>query len=252
MGKVLLIYFILTITPASALAVLGEVVNSFPAPDEKPRALARSPESLFVYCYAWGDNIWRLNPTNGSVVSSFPSPFGVFTRGLSYSWGGNLWIGNWYNNYVYRCAASNGSIYGSWDAGHKPQGLAVECAGDGGFNPRAIFSSDITPRYVWRHDLTSGRIYSSFKPGAHIVDIAWDWRNNVVWGGYSSTIYGYRTAGATVFSFPSPGTSPYGFAYYAEYLYVATYEKNFIWQIHCPSFEPVVPSSIGKIKTFYK
>jgi hypothetical protein len=238
--------------PAAARAVLGEVVNSFPAPDEKPRALARSPEYLFVYCYTWGDNIWRLNPATGSVVSSFQSPLGVFTTGLSYSWGGNLWIGNWYNNYVYRCAESNGSIYGSWYAGHKPQGLAVEATGDGGFNPRAIFSSNTSPRRVWRHALTSGSIYSSFNPSEPIVDIAWDWRNKVVWGGYSSTIYGYRTTGAKVCSFPSPAAQPYGFTYYGQYLSVSTYENNYIWEIHCPPFDAVAPSSIGKIKTLYK
>jgi hypothetical protein len=252
MFKVLSIFIMALNIPAAARAVLGEVVNSFPAPDEKPRAAARSPESLYVYCFTWGDYIWRLNPGTGSVLGSFPSPCGIFTDGLSYSAENNLWVGSWYNNYVYRCNADNGSIISSWNAQHRIMGLAIECSGDGGVNPSAIFASNVFPRGVWRHNLTTGSILSSFSEVKPFVDISWDWRNKIIWGAYESTVYGYRANGSCVASFTFPRKLPYGFAYFGEYLYVTTYDDNYVWQIHCPAFPGIEPLSFGKVKALFR
>ena len=131
-------------------------------------------------------------------------------------------------------------------------GLAIECFGDGGVNARAIFASNVFPRGVWRHDLTTGSVISSFSAVKPFVDICWDWRNKIIWGGYQSTVYGYRTNGSCVASFASPGDLPYGFAYFGEYLYVTTYGDNYIWQIHCPSFPAVEPTSAGKVKALFR
>jgi hypothetical protein len=243
--------FFLTVA-VTTYGALGDVVNSYPAPAPNPRAAARGPDTLFVYCFSSGDNIWCLNPANGSVSGSFPSPCGVFTEGLSYSSENNLWVGSWYNDYVYRCNADDGSIISSWYAQHGFMGLAIEGYGDGGANAHAIFTSNVYPRGIWRHNLSNGSILSSFSNLQPLVDICWDWRNKIIWGGYQSTIFGYRANGSFVASFASPEDLPYGFAYFGEYLYVTTYRNNYLWQIHCPSFPGVEPFSAGRVKALFR
>lgn len=76
----------------TAYAYLGQVITSYPAPANNPIALAARgttfPYYIYVYCHTSPYRIHKLDYRDGSVYSSFISPQGPYTRGLTYSWGG--------------------------------------------------------------------------------------------------------------------------------------------------------------------
>ena len=74
MKVVPLLVFTAAVAAAPTGAYLGQVVQSFPSPDNNPNALAISPTCLYVLCER-PSYIFRLNPANGSVISSYASPF---------------------------------------------------------------------------------------------------------------------------------------------------------------------------------
>jgi hypothetical protein len=133
--------------------------------------------------------------------------------------------------------------------------------GDGGSAPTYMLCNNGSPAYPWtvyRHNLLTGSIYASFNPPYQPYDLAWDWRNELIWtGNIGNMVYGYNTAGSLVTSFSIPANYPLGFAYTSNYLWVSTTAgSHYIWKIHCPKFldngTNVVPESIGKIKATYR
>lgn len=188
------IYFVVAsaIIPAVAFAALGDVVNSFPAPASYPLALARANNDayMWVYCNSSPYYIWRIHAETGSIQGSYASPFGSATRGLAYSYGGApggsyLWIGNYPTQVVAMCDYNTGSIYASFSLGHSLYGLAPEATDDGGYNPQSLITTYTSPSpgYCWRHHVTSGSLLSSFALTNSCYDVAWDWRNQIIWGG---------------------------------------------------------------------
>jgi len=245
---------------APAFAALGDVVNYYPAPAANPYALARTNTALYVFCLTSPYRVYRLVPSSGSVLSSFVSPSGVNTRGLSYQWGGNLWLGNGNNDYVYRCIEWSGSILASWPADHDVVGLACQGNQSQPGTPTAIFVNDNYPAYVWRHNLSGSRL-SQFGLSSDVraFDAAWDYRNNLLWLGsyWTEYIYGVTSTGSRVASFRAPaGTeNPRGMAYYDGLLFVATTSgtpDDYIWAIDCPPNVAVEPASIGKLKALFR
>lgn len=269
----------LFLTAAAALSAcfawgaLGDIVASFPAPATYPIALAvpaNYVEYLWVYCNENPFRIYRVSGNTGSIYSSYVSPFGLSTHGLTYSWKGGgglpqgsyLWIGNRSNNYIYRCNYVNGSIYASFPANHDVGGgLAAMATGDGGSAPTYMLSNaqnPWNPRPIYRQNLLTGLIYDSFVPPYRAYDLAWDWRNEIIWtGNIGNIVYGYNTAGSLVSYFRIPKRYPLGFAYTSNYLWVSTTAgSHWIWKIHCPKFVDnktnIKPASIGKIKATFR
>jgi hypothetical protein len=249
----------------AAFATTGDIVASFPAPQNYPIALAvsaGSPQYLWVYCNTGPYRIWQLNAATGAVISSYASPWTSRTRGLSYSYGGGgglpqgeyLWVGDFSTDYIYRCNPSNGSVYASFPANHDMHGgLAVMATGDGGYAPTYLWSTDNSPAYTWRQSLTSGSIYGSFAtPGCY--DIAWDWRWDYVWHREGTAIYGRRTSGSIMCSFAFPYGPALGFAYSSHYLWLgSTTDYHRIYKVHCPGWVPPVrPSSVGRVKAIFR
>ncbi len=262
----------LSFAAGSAFGALGDVINSFPAPEAYPVALA-VPRNygmyLWVYCQTGRQRIYRVSGTTGSVYSSYTSPQGNYTRGLTFSYGGGvgvpvgdyLWMGNYQNDYVYRCRFWDGSIYASFPAGHDMTGgLAAMAINDGGQRPNFMASGQQTTRWIYRQSLTNGSIYSSFlayTSGA-VHDLAWDWRNMIIWTGSPSpgnVVCGFRSTGSFVGSFTIPALYPRGFAYTSNILWVSTtLGSNRIWLFHCP-YTPdfgVEPASMGRIKATFR
>ncbi|MEE8639461.1 MAG: hypothetical protein V3T41_03525 [bacterium] len=258
MKRVLIIAAALALA-GTAFAALGQVVASFPAPANYPIALSVSANYqayLWVYCNASPYRVYRLAGLTGSVYSSWVSPRGSGTRGLSYHTGGNLWMGSYSTDYCYRCNPNNGSVYASWPANHDMSGGLAIHGGAGGSSPTALFASDTSPRGIWRHHLTTGSILSSFAPSQIMCDLAWDYDNKLIWGGTYSThyIYGFYTNGNLVASFRSPANNPWGLTYYGNYLWVSTTTgTNRIWRIHVPTFtQNIHPTSVGRVKAIFK
>lgn len=257
MKKIVVITLALALAASAAFAALGSVIASFRAPANFPLALARPTNVTYLWVFTQTSpyNIYRVHGDTGSVYSSYVSFAGSSTRGLSYDWASTLWVGNSSNDYVYNTYYPTGSIRASFPANHDVSGLAVE-GGAGGSNPQAIWcSTGYSPYGVWRHHLTSGSIYMSFNPARPACDLAWDYTNNLVWGGSYSNhyVYGYTTTGSLAASFPSPANYPWGLCYYNRVLWVAvTTPVHYIYKIDCPINVNIAPSSIGKIKAMYE
>lgn len=240
----------------NCLARLGDVKNSFPAPGNQIRGMARSNIRLFVMIYGSSTRIYRLLPATGSSYGSWTTSFSNKCSGLAFSDGGVLWVGCDGDNRVYKCKALTGSVYYRWNAGNQPYGVAPYCNSDGGIGTTAIFTSDSEPSACWRHDMTSGSVLSSFGMAvASNFDIAWDHRNKLIWkGSLPNVVHGYNTNGSVVASFTVPGHSPRGMAYYGQYLWVGCDADDRIYQVHCPGniTSGVSAASFGTVKALFR
>lgn len=259
---------LLAVAAGAALAGMGDVITSFPAPANNPIALAyrdtTSPYYIYVYCHTSPYRIYKLDAINGSVYSSFISSQGPYTRGLTYSYGGGgglpagnyLWMGNYSTDHIYRCNPENGSVYASFPANHDMSGGLAVMARDPGYQPTFMLSSDTSPRYVFRQSLTSGSVYSSFAPAQPLYDLAWEGPNKLLWGGNTGNgVYAYTTTGRFIESFTMPVNNAIGLTYRRIYLYVGTTTGSHrIWVIHCPSFRwpAVYPASVGRVKALFR
>jgi len=258
MKKVILTGFIVVVTAGAAFAALGNVIASFAAPYRAPLALAHANNAtqMWLFCNqnTSGWRIFLVHHTTGSVYSSFVSPCAEYTRGLTYEDPGYMWIGNFNNRRVYRCRSVNGSVLYSWAANHGISGLALKARGDGGVNHDGIFVNAGTT--TWRHRPSDGSIISSFSyTPAFYGDTAWDWRNELLWGGDANTnyVYGCTTAGAVRASFRSPATNPQGMCYYGQYLWVGTNSSPYyVYRVHCPNNLAVAPASLGRVKALFE
>jgi hypothetical protein len=252
-----------------AFGALGDIVGSFPAPGDYPAALAVAgnyTSFLFVYCHSAPYSIYRIGGISGSIYSSYASPQGSYTRGLTFSYGGGgglpsgnyLWMGNYSTDNIYRCNYDNGSVYASIPANHDMYGgIAVSATGDGGYAPTYMLSDETSPSKMFRQHLTTGSVYSSWSVSANVFDLAWDWRSQLIWTGQNGNyVYGWTTAGSLVASFAIPNRSPLGFAYTSNYLWVACTvgsPSHYIYRIHCPQTNiSVTPASVGKVKNLFR
>jgi hypothetical protein len=264
---IIFVVALLAVAAGAAFARIGDIVASFPAPANNPIALAArgmtSPYYIYVYCHTSPYRIYKLDAINGSVYSSFISPQGPYTRGLTYSYGGGgglpagnyLWMGNYSTDRIYRCNPENGSVYASFPANHDMSGGLAVMARDAGYQPTFMLSSDTSPRYVFRQSLTSGSVYSSFAPSQPLYDLAWEGPNLLMWGGNTGNgVYAYSTTGRFIESFTIPVNNAIGLTYRRIYLYVGTTTGSHrIWVIHCPTFRSAVhPASVGRVKALFR
>ncbi len=238
---------------SAAFAALGDVVNSFPAPGSSSCAVARSTNYLYVFSASTG-YIYRMNPASGSVYNSYSAVNGTSMRGLAYVATGYLYQAK--SNtppYIYRTNEANGSIYSSFSSpGIQNRGLAPLCTGDGGTGTTALLSPNYSSRVLYHLNITNGSVISTYQLSNSMYDPGYDHRNQLIWGGMNGTaIYGFATTGSLVASFTSPGGSPYGMAYYGEYLYVATL-SGWVYQVHCPASSTVAPASLGRVKALFR
>jgi hypothetical protein len=250
---------ILALTSGAAFADMGDVVASFAAPYPAPIALAHANDAtqMWLFCNknTSGWRIFRVHHATGSIYSSFVSPCGQYTRGLTYEDPGYLWVGEFNARCAYRCRSASGSVLYSWAANHGVSGLALKAGGDGGVNHDGLFVNAVGTT-TWRHRTTDGSIISSFSyTPALDGDLAWDWRNELAWGGNASDnyVYGCTTAGTVAASFASPATNPQGMCYYGEYLWIGVNSSPYyIYQVHCPNNVAVGPASLGRVKAVFK
>lgn len=252
MMKYIALGFSFLCVAAAAFGALGDVVASWPSPGGQIVALGAS--TSYIYSLSSSQNrVYIMNITTGSVVGSFPAAAGGNTRGLAYVSGGYLWQGKSYSApfEFYETNATTGSIYRSIPSpGINNRGLAPLCTGDGGVGTTALLSTTWTAPWLLHHvNMTTGSVTASYSTPAGVFDPAYDWRNRLVWGAWSSTtINGFTTTGSLVATFTA-GEGIFGATYNAEYLYLA---QNTIWKVHCPQNLGVEPASFGKVKAIFR
>ncbi|MEE8640913.1 MAG: hypothetical protein V3T41_10930 [bacterium] len=267
MKNTIFIVLALTLAAGTAFGALGDVVASWPAPERIPLGLARGPDpsQMWVYCNEWPNLIYRVHSDTGLVYGSFfhyEAQNNV--RGLSFSCGGPapysgnyLWVGDVLNRCVYMSDPATGRVYLSYSIASAPSGLAVEATGDGGLAPKAMFMDEsVIGAHVYRLQLTTGSVLSSFLfDSPYIKDIAYDWRNNLVWATWArdGAVVGCDAdTGSIAASFPSPPGTPYAFTYCGEYLWIGTTNYHYVYKVHCPADISVAPASLGRVKALFK
>jgi streptogramin lyase len=77
-----------TFTPSTQAL---EIIGSFPSPGSEPRGLTWDGE--YIWC-ADIDSVYKLNPSNGNVISSFPFSLESDYGGITWGEAGNVWIAN--------------------------------------------------------------------------------------------------------------------------------------------------------------
>lgn len=254
MRKASLVVFATLCAAGAAFAALGDVVGSFPIPGSAQAGMARANAVLFVNNYS-SARIYRCNYDTGSVTGSFAAAGGTNTRGLAYSWGGNLWQNKGYSSpyRIYRTDSSSGSVYESFGLpSSTTHGSAPLATGDGGEGTSYIILSDYSARRIY-YMTTTGSIARSHSVSQAMYEIAYDWRNELIWGGMNTTVvYGFTTNGSLAASFNKPTGNIYGITYHGQYLWVGG-TSGYIYKQHCPIINVgIAPSSMGKIKAMYK
>jgi hypothetical protein len=254
MKKCLILTLAALVVASAAYGTLGSVVRSFAIPGGSQAGLARANAVLFSVYYS-GARIYRMNYTTGSVTGSFAAAGGTNTRGLCYQFGGYLWQNQAYNSpyRIYRTNSSSGSVYNYYSVagGHYSHGSAPLATGDGGEGTTRILTSNYYNKTIY-YMTTTGSIARSHSTSQALYDIAYDWRNRLIWGGMNTTtVYGYNTNGSLRASFNKPTGNVYGITYHGQYLWVAG-TSGMIYQIHCPGNVSIEPTSMGKIKSMFE
>jgi hypothetical protein len=254
MKKCMFIALATIIAASMAFADLGSVVRSFAIPGGNSGGSGRSNGYLYSTDYSPG-TIYRMNPTSGSVVTSYTAAGGSNTRGLAYQWGGYLWQNQAYSSpyRIYRTNEVNGSVYNYYSLPtNYVHGSAVLATGDGGEGTTRIILSRYNATSTIYYMTTTGTISSSISCNTYLYEVAYDWRNRLIWGGMNDGyVYGFTTTGSRVASFRKPSGNVYSITYHGQYLWVAGTSGMF-YQIHCPGNVGVKPTSMGKIKAMFE
>jgi hypothetical protein len=112
------ILFVLLLACFSFSQFVGaqSIVNSFPAPGTNARGLAW--DGNYLWCADASDNkVYKLNASNGSILSSFSFNISSNYGGLTWSVTDKIWIGN--GLYVYQVNPTTGGTVSSF---HCPGG----------------------------------------------------------------------------------------------------------------------------------
>ncbi len=237
-----------------AFAKLGDVAGSFPIPGGNQAGLGISDNYLYVCNYS-ASRISLVHPTTGSIYRSFTAAGGTRTRGLAFQYSTILWQNKAYTSpyMIYRTNYLTGSIYNSYAL---PTGIthgsAPLATGDGGRGTSYIILSSYGATSTVYYMTTTGSIVRSHNANTYLYEIAYDWRNKLVWGGMNDGwVYGFTTTGSRVTSFRKPTGNVYGITYYGEYLWVGGV-TGYIYRQHCPNNLGVTPTSMGKIKGMFR
>lgn len=244
------------LTVVAAHAYLGQIVRSFPLEGTVSRGLAIGPGYLYdLHKYSESSSICSVyvyHPDTGSRYTAWNVPTkNEEYYGCAYTGDGYLWIAK-YGNWVYQCHPYTGSVYASWRC--FPNGLAPFCTGDYGAGATALFATEMNSYTIWKYDLATHKYISSFQNVYQAPqELAYDWRNKLVWSSYErGTIWACTTTGSYVSTFPKEiGRGRRGLAYSAEYLWVSS--GNWCFKVHCPyNFVSTTPASWGQVKSLYR
>jgi len=110
-GRLVLLAFWLVCFILAAPSQAQEAINSLPSPAGEPRGLTWDGE--YLWCADAGtDSVFKLDITDGSVVSSIPFSIEPTYGGLTWGAETNLWIAN--GSRIYEVNPANGDVISSF------------------------------------------------------------------------------------------------------------------------------------------
>lgn len=246
---------LLTLGVSDAFALDSWLVNSFDFPWDSQfprfaRDIAWDGSSLWV-----GENlssgIYEIDPTHGSVISSFSAP-GFNPWGLA--WDGsdlkNATIslcqhppGDTFPDKVYTITTAGSTLY-DWLAPTSPDAEPHGLAFDGLTN--SLWLSDSYSRYIYQLDPLDGNVLSSFLfPGEAPHGLAWDGQYLWAIDNPNAMLYQLDTGGNVIDSgsILYLGNDPEGLAWDGQYFWITENQSDKIYQVAIP--EPATLSLLG-------
>lgn len=208
----------------------GDVIKSFPAPSDVSR-----PEGLtWDGSYLWNiscigstcanENLFRINPLDGSVVNSYTLPF-FDPDGLTWD-GTHLLVsaGPDYDKKIYLVNPSDGSWSIFLDSlpgtGDTDGGLAWD--GDHLWLGRDL---------IYEIDVNTGGVLNSFPYPSAILGGGLTWGGEYLIHSSDKIYYLNPIDGSVIYSINSPGPSPSGLAWDGEFIWVGDHTLRMIYQI---------------------
>jgi hypothetical protein len=232
---------LLVLVAAAAWGAFGDVISSFAGPGATPLALAW--DGQYLWCTTQTpDCTFRLNPANGSVISSYVTGFGYSARGLTWA-NSSIYDGNDTPNYINRRNTS-GSIMSSFGTTAFYGGLAYD-----GTN---LWATSTSPHTFWEYT-TAGSLVDSFSVTFYPFDPGCD-GTYLYCGTYqpAHSIYKLTTTGSIVTSAAAPSDFPWGCCYDGTNLWISTTSgTNAIWKLDAGN-TGIAPASLGKVKAVYR
>jgi len=234
---------LVVLAPLAAWGAFGDIIASFAAPVNDPVALAYTGGYLYCFTNTSPYRIYRLNPANGSVLSSSNSPAGTNTRGLEWD-GTYLAFGNTSTHYIFR-GTTAGSVNSSFACASMGNGLTY-----GGGNYWVSNSND----RIYRVN-GAGSVVSSFTTAFEPYDLAYA-GSVLICGSHnpSHRLNKLSTTGSLIETAAAPANFPWGATYDGTYLWVSTTTgTNRVWKLGAGTTTTAVePSSFGRVKAAYR
>ncbi len=231
----------LSLAAATAWGTFGDVLASFPGPGDNPLALAW--DGRYLWCTTqFPDRTFRINPNNGSVVSSYATGLGFSARGLTWA-NASLYDGRYSPNYINR-RNTLGSILSSFPISNYFGGLS--------YDGRYLWATSTSPRAFWRVTTTGSRV-SSFAAAFYPFDPGFV--GNYLYCGThqpSHLIYKLTTTGSIVASAAPPANYPWGCCSDGKYLWISTTSGSpRVWKLGL-GYTAVAPASLGRVKAVFR
>lgn len=207
---------------------VGDVAFSFTGPDSGAAGLTWDGTYLWL-ADIWSGNIYKIDPSDGSVISSFAAPTD-YPTGLAWD-GTNLWVVCEQAATAYKLDPSDGSVissihlpgYGEGD----PNSACITWDGE------YLWHADYTHDTIYKIDPSDGSVIFSFaSPGPGPSGLTWDgaylWHSDYI----TDTIYKLDPSdGSVVLSFASPASHPWDLAWDGAYLWNADHVANTVYKI---------------------
>jgi hypothetical protein len=212
-------------------------IDSFPSPDTTPFGLEWINGKLWN-CDFRAQEIFQLDPTNGSVLRSFSAP-DQWSKDLAFD-GNYLFVGGNFQSAIYKIDTVSGNIVGWFNApGSNPVGLCF----DGTYLWNADWNSDQSrPNYIYKLNPVNGqKIDSIITPAEWPAGLAWD--GNYLWSVDMKNRVIYRINplnGGIVGAIGTPGTKPTGLAWGDNELWCADWDRDMIYHFSPDSSPSIV------------
>ena len=159
---------------------LGVKIDTLPAPGSQPTGLTWDGNNFWVGSHTTGI-IYKIDPINGSVITSFDAPGFGSNEGLAFD-ETYLWNTNWNNDIIWKLdtlgaqqaqfpAPGTGSTGLTWDGTH-------------------LWNSDQNRDSVYRIDPSNGQVLQrEIAPDLVVQDLAFDGTHLWTCGYYTGTVY---------------------------------------------------------------
>jgi hypothetical protein len=202
----------------------GDIEQSFASQGASPSGLTWDGTNLWNADFNSNTN-YKLDPSDGSLISSFTSPTGG-TNASDLAWDGtNLWQAGW-DGFIYKIDPSDGTTL---DTLAGPTTSLSGLTWDGTNLRLASSGTDL----IYRVDPSDGTVLDSFaSPGPVPRGLAWDGTN--LWNADWSTELIYKldpSDGTVLDSFPTPSADPESLTWDGTYLWLTDTGTHTIYKL---------------------